>query len=894
MSLDIIFPDDNSRECKTVYEQLRKDGVKNEITNTYPKLISEIHCNSFQINVNFGPACIFTHQWQNISTVRQHLHNVLLSLPYVLYIASTIEHHHKDPIKKLSKKQSPAQPSQFQPVQFQPAQSFQFQPVQPVQFQQLQPQSVKPLKKGKSKASEDDPDEPDEPSEIFTYDAASDKHKIYFAKSLVQFTQAFSNLARLNPKDVEMSEEEERYVLYNFFHVLKYRSKEMKIDNDFEEYLDNIIKQLTDYILIPASRNFKIEDNWKLLANLHKEYYTTLGFPHLHLSVCVQPTKSNEDILIDLNDIITKLDISPDCKIDPTSSEKSSMEGRSLQYIIKNDRNSFVRSVLAKYGNYNDPIILVDVSQTKYSDLICEFFSNIGSKYRIVNGQICGTKKSYRPIPLRLRCTVDDNRPAITSTTSTTSTFIEDGDPDNYHLVVLAINGHMKDNNLAICDSRVYQKLPEAKMTWRPYKMSDDEATNGDLSFYYDYVTAAEPIVSFAGRYKIDIVNRMAQSSKMSLLQKDPSKLYIGFPTISMDYRMLEFGNFFFNSLTRTIYLKQDKYYCYFYCPYTLETIASDMNVFRDTSRWYSTVKRQKPLPKDDQLAIAFYSLLLPKSLKDLVLLIYGYSNSGKTTLIEPFKQIYPPHLKTNFGSVFTEHHIADQIVNKQLVVYDECNNMLNPAKTDRGMILKVLAGESITANKKHGAITESSFKGASVLSMNIDGTETFADDEAYLNRIFPCGPLMARGPNEITDSKMDIDAEAGHIFLFCAIQYQRAIDNSNLAIEQELTDEHFKLIEDIKAKFDSSSSDKTFSPISPFSNEGKLAREQSKQSLTNILHRFVNERYKQLKSDIKQKKDEVQMDRMASIYGSNYQIQQSEPQMTGIQLLLRQPSPQR
>jgi len=767
----IVFTDhDEGKLNKAVYEYLDRDAVKNYITNSYPAIVNKTTVKTFMITINSGPECIYLEQWSLIQSRRNNLHTAIEKLKDIFYIASTIEHHHQDPSEN---------------------------------------------KNGtKKKVDLDGPTE------------------IYNSLNTDQFNKALSRLKQFKFKDHDLTIKQKGYVIYNFFHYLRYRALPNGIADSFLKEIDSYIEI---YSTIKDDRIFS--DHEQMLISLHKNYYyTTLGFPHLHIAVGFNSTLDETTLRNELTRIVELFKISPDFLVDPTLTEKSRMNGNSIQYILKNSKNGFVHSMLNN-KHRTGPIILVDVCSSYFTNVFSDFFLNIGSVELIIDGKPTGRKASYRPLGFNLRINKHLDVPILKSNNGITHLSYDDiqinPTGDKYHLILGAINNHMKEKQLVMCDKKVYRKRPNTRMTYEYY--SEPETL-------YDIVTDIDPHSGYASKFKTDLVNRMIRMCEKDDSIRKPGSTYAEFPVITIDYRMLEFKDFFINTLTRKIYMNQSYYYCYFYSPVSYNEMINGIDYFLNISIWIKILKNSGLF--DDINIIAFYSLLIPPIHKCPNPLLYGASDSGKSALIKIFKNLYPDHLISILGTILSEHHIHDQVPGKLLIIADECNYMLR--STNESLILNFLENNSVVSNEKHGSISTTMRSGVIIGTMNPKSEDkTFANTDSYTNRLFPMGPFQSFNNNksstgniEIKDVELDLNVETGPVIFYCIRVYQNYMMKKDLDVIPTMTENDKNEIERVKTVF-SYELNKDVNNMSFFSQEWKDYKQNIDKTHFEVLKSF-------------------------------------------------------
>lgn len=784
-----IFIDQDVKLHTSAHEALERDSLKNFIINEYPKLYQLTSTNMILVTINVGAENIFSERWDAIQKQRTDLHSNISKLKGVFYTVSTIEHHHTDPMDKIEKAVEKA--------------------------------IEKADKLEKSRKAGD---------KVILKPKPDLNIRIYKSTTLENFLTYF-NILRLDSFPVpDVSEIQKRYILYNFFHYLKFNARINKVQPCLMEFIDDNIKTFSVISTVNPLKPHEI-----MLVYLHKKYaYTTLGFPHLHLAIGFDPSENIDTSINMIRDIIKESNISPDYLVEPTKTPEAKLNGIGIQYVLKNASNEFCYNMLNN-NKQTGPIVLADIYSSRFTTQWTDFFYSIGSKNLFINGHNCGPKKYYRPIPITV--TVRKPNTTIISNPVTPGKVSHisydqiniNASLDLYHQIVHAINVHMRDNKLVMCESTVYQKLAGTRMTYQPY------CKPGDL---YDSITSTDPFATQGSKYKKQTVDLMIQMCKPSLIEKKIGGKYIEFPVITIDYRMLEYKDFFLSTLTRKIYLNQTSYYCFFYSPTTLKDLFEETEYFLANSVWIAILRNSNLFTPE--VLLGFYTTLIPPIPKCPVPILYGESDSGKSTLFKVFQLLFPNHLIGRIGSKLTEYHVADQLPRNMLFIMEECNDLVRSLESST--LLKFLENDYITANKKHGEITSIRRIGSLIGSMNPKSEDyEFSVNDAVMNRLYPIGPFKKLGNGlVIKDVEKRIEVEAGPVVFFIIRNYETCmgIENKGLVVIPDITPDDIKEIENIKKVYIHEKSD-VHLKYSMYSPEWEEYIEDKERSVLETIKKF-------------------------------------------------------
>lgn len=780
-----IFTYPDRKLAVKAHDNLEKNKAKNFIVNDYPKLYETTRTNMILVTINSGAENIFSERWEIVQSQRTSLHLLISKLKGVFYIASTIEHHCTDPLTKVEEAIEKAK-------------------------------TAIPI--------------PKTDSTVKTVKQPDPNVKIYSSSNMKDFASLYTSLDLKTIPGAEASELQKRYILYNFFHYLKYKSKVNKVDEEMMVFIDSNIDK---HRLLDVSIPLEYHEN--ILICLHKKHaYTTLGFPHIHLAIGFDPSENVTDTINNIRDVIKRANMSPDYLVEPTLSPISIINGMGIQYILKNASNEFCYNML-NTNKQSGPIVLVDVYSSRFSDKWKDFFYNIGSRNLFIDGIDCGPQKYYQPIPLTITVRKAIAGPILFPVSFNRTSHISydqiniNASLDLYHQIVHAINVHMRDNELVMCESTVYQKLAGTRMTYQPY------CKPGDL---YDSITSTDPFATQGSKYKKQTVDLMIQMCKPSLIEKKIGGKYIEFPVITIDYRMLEYKDFFLSTLTRKIYLNQSSYYCFFYSPTTLKDLFEETEYFLANSVWIAILRNSNLLTPE--VLLGFYTTLIPPIPKCPIPILYGESDSGKSTLFKIFELLFPEHLIGRTGSSMSEYHVADQIPFRLIFIMEECNDLIN--KMDRSTLLKLLENNYITANKKHGEISSIRRVGSMIGSMNPKPADyEFSIDQAIMNRLYPIGPFKKLGNGlVIKDVEKCINVEAGPVIFFLIRNYETCmgIESKELSIIDSMTSDDIKEIENVKKTYTEDKSDAHLK-YSMYSEEYKQYVIDNEKTILETIKRF-------------------------------------------------------
>jgi hypothetical protein len=304
-----------------------------------------------------------------------------------------------------------------------------------------------------------------------------------------------------------------------------------------------------------------------------------------------------------------------------------------------------------------------------------------------------------------------------------------------YEVLTSFIIGKMKEGDFVICEGKIYRKRPGSRMSYSDYMEIED---------FYDNITQHAKHQRFANKHKQAIIARMKSRQVKIEGITEPEGLKIEFPKITMDKEnvWIECKDFFFSVLTGMIVRSNTKYYSYHYCDWlSLEDLPACLRVQEERGLW-TNILRNSNLQLDATCSEIYRLIALPQVPKGGVWHGHGASNSGKSTLLKPFLNIFPPDqigtIKSSIGR-FDLYSVRD----KAIIQMEE----ISPYELQREEGLKLLGREPMKVEKKHGGSDRSLILGRQVYTSNEDDIDlddmvnkgfsrTLEQMRAYDNRI--------------------------------------------------------------------------------------------------------------------------------------------------------------
>jgi hypothetical protein len=108
---------------------------------------------------------------------------------------------------------------------------------------------------------------------------------------------------------------------------------------------------------------------------------------------------------------------------------------------------------------------------------------------------------------------------------------------------------------------------------------------------------------------------------------------------------MIEFRDFYYCIATRAIYKEQYEYYTYLYSPeVSLDNLSETMSDFIEHSIWIKYLKASYIYNITD-IALMYVLSQTRKNAKGQTVATMGESDSGKSKLHRPFRELHFPHI---------------------------------------------------------------------------------------------------------------------------------------------------------------------------------------------------------------------------------------------------------
>jgi len=710
------------------------------------KIRERIPVKTILITCNLTPEYEYREAWLTIIKERRIIVDDLIKkYKEIQFVISTVEHHHTISLK----------------------------------MKGIKKQEMTEDKKGKNIMEEtaiEDTNIKEEIKEGSIYSA-------YTKKTLKEFAEITNKWKEDKKVTRDMTETEKIVTYYNILQTLHYLNGESGRDEEFRSWIQESQKVMTIYMQNKDAKTAWSE--WQMgIISKHKEMGNNLlGYPHIHIAVAYAGITNPEKFRKEIYDYLMEKRVFPDPDVAETKTKESENEGRAIIYVLKNYANKYVKDKLTTYG-YEGEIIKMHINRTGNE----EIYKNYGLGF--IEKQ---DKKYYRPIGMEIYERKQVQMMKLVTIPKKTEI---DPEKNNYNKTVAHILDMMRKNQLVICDKEIYKKREGTKMTYEQHE---------SIETFVNNITSLEPYSTISNKWKGEILKIMNQDDeaveKCAKLDfgEATGNYRVEFPRIKMDYRMIEFKDFYFNTITTEIYKEQTKYYCHYYSAVTIDNLENKMRMFEEKSEWLNILKRNRK--KTREILGILFGLLRPRIQKSHVPMPYGDSDGGKSTLITPFRNYYPDSKVSVFLTTLSEYHISDLLEGRELAIMEEGNTILND-KSGRPRLLATLEGAIVVSNKKHGEIKNIEQRANIAIILNPLKGDIYTEDPAVMNRVYPIGNMESIKEKKIV--KDNIEKEEPYIYLYTGLEFMRLgkeEENNNdfFVINEIMTKEQEEDIEEIK-----------------------------------------------------------------------------------------------
>ena len=659
--------------------------------------------------------------------------------------------------------------------------------------------------------------------------------------------------------------------LHNIVTLYLYSQNLIEKDDEFLEYLYDMQiytgKLMDDGIPYKFPVEEKINKSGKLVNtySISRELYmahmqiqiglTTVGYPHIHISILTESSSDYATVIKKLTKLVKDVSGLINVKVDRHKHDPP-YPTESLMYVIKNHasrvvRNSLDRSFYAKKlgeellekikiakrelwtkkrtnewdiahrikwskeraKDYSKicPIIRAYISErSKYKTGLYKMLKMISYREDIDN---FSSNKAGRNKTIGMEIVLSHNIEVerLTYILHNLPISINDFkllDPEIHkqkYRFLNKIQKHMLKNGYVLCDEMIYKYYEGTKTTFKIAQTEEPNVLPMTIEIFL------QSLKGRTGWEKLPVNEIAKMMRNPTCLNTDDDEISIDFPRIKINYRMIEFKDFYFCLNTRKIFRTQTKYFTYRYCGVSFANRHIAIKKIIDESVWSIYIKASNINTIQD-LGILYNCILDRRNIKDGTISLFGASNSGKTRMIKPFQYIFPEHLVGHLTSI-SEHHVYYQMRGKLMVVVDEVNTIVRSLNAkdskDRAIVLAALEANVGIANKKLGDII--------ACDHSKSGLITTGNDEAEDEMIFKSDVILNRmslihlkkGACELALKKyIDKGAhlEGPVIMLLCAMCNIAHINNldylPDLEVFPDLHDEDIELIENSTRDF--------------------------------------------------------------------------------------------
>jgi hypothetical protein len=509
------------------------------------------------------------------------------------------------------------------------------------------------------------------------------------------------------------------------------------------------------------------------------EEVTLKGYPHIHMAIAFTTTTG---VIRDLRTIAQKvLTYAHDVDIrkkDGTSMKVRrgrkvdiSNDGKVLGYVFKNARHEETAKALKKYPttiyNYRNNGRITELYTAIYNNtaVIMSMDTNAREKIEVKETTIKQeiTKTQTTSEQTNLAATVT-NKPIVNTKLMQMLNMVET---------------YLERNQMAITPrGTIYQRIAESKKSWRYW------GTPGEM-------------------YK-KLVNKETVGL-LSKTKKDYEEYTSGgyeeiLPYVKLNFMWIEFKDFYYYIPTSEIVKKTEEEFkneCFAYCPeIKYEQVYPELKV--KPVEWLKILEnsgyiREEELTEEGKLLVkGVYGLMMPKTHKSKGLALYGESNSGKSSIIEPITALYPQDVilrLTDAGGfglarmvgkpqivISEEHHKGRLRRDQELMLLEGNINMSVDIKHKTDVTVYIEARTVFICNERDWAHKQNLLMGGQKGGTGpVSGQEIISEeviDEAYANRLI-FTEMRKIPPGRCSHEKREemIEKEKGIIPLYTAKQ---------------------------------------------------------------------------------------------------------------------------
>lgn len=491
-------------------------------------------------------------------------------------------------------------------------------------------------------------------------------------------------------------------------------------------------------LILDANTRFPIEWNWpqdkvgeryyivKEIDNSNDDEYSLTGYPHIHLAIGFMSLRGRFRDPRELHSLL--LEVMPDIQIGTKKGKAVNFDHPPalVGYILKNTRHSTVRELLEATG-YGDKHAIFNCKQAPME--LVRFFKEI--------------------VLMRCPLTFINERQQVIEPYSKKYTAKRGGNQfrEACDIVIFA----MEKYQLAMANGWLYQKDPDSKQTWMPWKNNSNYS--GSARCFIGTLLSPENDIIIQHRSKIEeTLTTPGQSI---------------FPTITLDCQWVEFADCFM-FIGGGIITNRTHRPCFVRFSEITRSMLED-GTDLTPKRFLQIIQNSFPdQATAKELLQSLFKLYLPRIHKDPVLYMVGEPNSGKTTLIDSIARMYPEDRVMRLCE--SKFSLAD-ITGKYLLILDEG---IGIESLGDKVLLKLLEGDStLSIDSKHKDAATRKVNINLIIASNRDLFRSSLDVEepsAFDTRLirFNFKTLVDRVPG----GKQSVMIEQARILLYLAKSY--------------------------------------------------------------------------------------------------------------------------
>lgn len=601
--------------------------------------------------------------------------------------------------------------------------------------------------------------------------------------SYVDRVKTYNTTMRQGPAsnfiEIEMKKLEEKYNFHSRMFTLVHAADETNMNTAWRwvfwdiEKIKRIIYE--DKSILFSVLTVEMHMGKKIITNDKKEKedkFTGLkGYPHVHVVVY----RITEGKLESFNELHSKLrkettfgrtsgDISitggEEAKSKSKARLKSSNTGL-LAYVLKNTRHLDPHNKLKEvYKIYKDDMvnykdismncsILIDNSDDKE---IIDFFKELNKKKIIIH--IPQEKHLINKVK-------ETGVVGIHGKNGSRAMTAAQEDLINCSVYVLKT---MEKKGLKLLKDKIYIRKEDTRRTWR---------------YWGSIEKAIAQLITLENQLMYCLLTKHADTL-IKTAQREGQNL---FPEIVINWFYIEFKDFFLHIPSQTFYKEiPEKISCGMSIPaITLEQFMKEDMI---PHVWMSIINNQsfsKDEEKMEKFLTIYYSSLLPLIQKAMILCLQGVSNSGKTTIAQPLRAVFPKEVQGEItGGDFSFSGLPDY---RLIPLDDVCPKVLS-----NGHMKQLIEGgfKPLSINKKNVNSFMDIYRGNMFILANMDGLpESWYEfskemNEFILKTEFQVRVAIFRFETQIKNPKRGMhelqDEETAKVILECGKSYARNI----------------------------------------------------------------------------------------------------------------------